>query len=127
VLWLALVFALLAVTVLRGRPRPFALGAIVLGFAATFALNVFNPDALIVRTNLSRPNVDAAYLSRLSDDAVPTLVQRLPTLEPPLRRRIARALLARDPQRDLLGWNASHARAATLLASRHDELVRLAR
>jgi hypothetical protein len=127
VLWLALVFALLAVTVLRGRPRPFALGAIVLGFAATLALNVLNPDALIVRTNLSRPQVDAAYLARLSDDAVPTLLQRLPTLDRPLQRTIAQALLARDAQRDLVGWNASRARAASMLASHHDELVSLAR
>jgi hypothetical protein len=127
VLWLALVFALLAVTVLRGRPRPFALGAIVLGFAATLALNVLNPDALIVRTNLSRPQVDAAYLARLSDDAVPTLLQRLPTLERPLQRSIAQALLARDAQRDLVGWNASRARATSMLASHHDELARLAR
>jgi hypothetical protein len=127
VLWLALVFALLAVTVLRGRPRPFALGAIVLGFAATLALNVLNPDAWIVRTNLSRPQVDAAYLARLSDDAVPTLLQRLPTLERPLQRSLAQALLARDAQHDFVGWNASRARAGSLLASHHDELVRLAR
>jgi hypothetical protein len=127
VLWLALVFALLAVTVLRGRPRPFALGAIVLGFAATLALNVLNPDALIVRTNLSRPQVDAAYLARLSDDAVPTLLQRLPTLERPLQRSLAQALLARDAHHDFVGWNASRARAGSLLASHHDELVRLAR
>jgi hypothetical protein len=126
VIWLGLVFVLLAVTVLRGRPRPFALGAIVLGFAATFALNVLNPDALIVRTNLARPQVDTAYLASLSDDAVPALIARLPTLSPALRRPLARALLMREPDPDLLGWNASRSRARSLLASHHAELVRLA-
>jgi hypothetical protein len=127
VLWLALVFALLAVTVLRGRPRPFALGVIVLGFAATFALNVLDPDALIVRTNLSRPHVDTAYLARLSDDAVPSLLERLPTLDPSLRRPLAAALLARDVDGDFLGWNVSRSRAESLIAAHHDELIRLAR
>ena len=51
-LWLGVVFVWLGVTVLRGRPRAFAAGAVVAGFAATLALNVVNPDALIARTNL---------------------------------------------------------------------------
>src|SRR5439155_1217225 len=47
VLWLAVVFAWLAVTVLRGRRQLFATGAVVAGFAATLCINVVNPDALI--------------------------------------------------------------------------------
>ena len=127
VLLLMCVFVWLSVTTLRGRGR-FAVGALVLGFAATAALNVLSPDALIARTNLSRPHVDAAYLARLSDDAVPTLVSRLPSLRADLRADLARRLL--DRSRDaggLLAWNASRTRAHSVLRSRHAELRRLAR
>jgi hypothetical protein len=126
VIWLAFVFLWLAATTLRGRRR-FAVGAVVLGFAATAALNVVNPDAVIARTNLSRPQVDAAYLGGLSDDAVPTLLTRLPSLRQPLRGELARLLLAREQGgHSVLGWNRSRARARTLLAERHGELRRIA-
>ena len=75
VLWLAVVFVWLGVTVLRGRRHLFAIGAIVAGFAATLCINVVNPDALIARTNLDRPQVDVTYLGTLSDDALPALAR----------------------------------------------------
>jgi hypothetical protein len=128
VLWLAVVFVWLAATVLSGRRHLFATGAVLAGFVATLAINVLNPDALIVRTNLSRPNPDVYYLGTLSDDAVPTLLARLDTLEPPLRRDLAYALLVRStaPER-WLSWNASRSRATSLLVAHRDELRKLAR
>ena len=126
VVWLAFVFLWLAATTLRGRRR-FAVGALVLGFAATAALNVVNPDAVIARTNLSRPQVDAAYLGGLSDDAVPALLTRLPSLRQPLRVDLARLLLARAQSgHGVLDWNRSRAHARTLLAERRRELLRIA-
>jgi hypothetical protein len=126
VIWLAFVFLWLAATTLRGRRR-FAVGALVLGFAATAALNVVNPDAVIARTNLSRPQVDAAYLGGLGDDAVPTLLTRLPSLRQRLRGELARLLLARaQGEQGVLGWNRSRAQARTLLAERRRELRRIA-
>ena len=128
VLWLAVVFAWLAVTVLRGRRHLFATGAVVAGFAATLALNVLNPDALIARTNVARSNVDVPYLASLSDDAVPTLLARLPALDPWLRRPLARALLQRRPERGgVLSWNRSRSRARSLLAAHRDDLRQLSR
>jgi hypothetical protein len=101
---------------------------LVLGFAATAALNVLNPDALIARTNLTRPHVDVAYLGGLSDDAVPTLLARLPSLRPDLRRGLAQKLLVRHTSESgVLSWNASRARSTSLLVSKRAELVRLAR
>ena len=127
VIWLMCVFVWLSFTTLRGRGR-FAVGALVLGFAATAGLNVLSPDALIARTNLSRPHVDIAYLSRLSDDAVPTLVSELPTLRPDLRADLARRLLARTVQSGgVLGWNASRSSAQDVLQAHHAELERFAR
>jgi hypothetical protein len=113
VLWLAAVFVWLGVTTLRGRGR-FAVGALVLGFAATAALNIINPDALIARVNLSRPHIDYAYLTHLSDDAVPTLVARERQLPPAVRRALrARAV----PRAGLLSWNLSRERARNALVS----------
>jgi hypothetical protein len=128
VLWLAVVFAWLCVTVLRGRRHLFATGAMIAGFAATACINVVNPDALIARTNLSRPNVDMSYLGSLSDDAVPTLVTKVPTLEPSLRRPLARALLQRTAAHESwLSWNSSRSRAASVLAAHVGQLREFAR
>jgi hypothetical protein len=128
IVWLGCVFVLLAATVLRGRPRAFAAGAVVAGFVATLALNVLNPDALIARTNLDRPKIDVSYLSGLSADAVPTLLQRLPSLPPDLRGPIASALLRRSTHGDGgLAWNASRSRADSLLRSHRRELEILSR
>lgn len=117
VLWLMCVFVWASATILRGRVRRFAVGAVIAGFVATAALNVANPDALIARTNLSRPRVDVAYLARLSDDAVPTMVTRASQLPPPDRDRL-RALLAarRTPTDSWLSWNLSRVEARRALA-----------
>ena len=78
--WLAvtLVWFLLTLWV---RPDRFAIGALlaVMGFVAT--LNLISPDAFIARQNLDRymrmGDLDVAYLTSLSDDAVPQLVRGL--------------------------------------------------
>jgi hypothetical protein len=85
--WLAALLAWFGLA-LWIRPRQLAIGILIagLGFAAT--LNLLNPDAFIVRQNLQRyagltvssagashrtPEVDARYLTQLSEDAVPEL------------------------------------------------------
>jgi hypothetical protein len=114
--------------VLRGRRHLFATGAIVLGLGATLVLNVLDPDALIARTNVARPQADVSYLAALSDDALPTLLARLPQLDPRLRRPLARALLARSSAHESpLSWNLSRSRGASLLAQHRDELRALSR
>jgi hypothetical protein len=124
ILWLGVVLVWFGLTVVRGRPRAFAFGAILAGFAATVVLNAANPDALIARTNLARPHVDVAYLGRLSDDAMPSLLERLPTLAQPRRGALAAALLRRNEAGGgLLGWNASRARAERLLRDHRAELL----
>jgi hypothetical protein len=81
--WLGVVLVWFAVTVLRGRPRPFASGALAAGLAVVLSLNILNPDALIARVNVARAvagaDFDAAYAASLSGDAVPVLVSALPT------------------------------------------------
>jgi hypothetical protein len=126
IIWLAVVSAWFAATVLRGRRHAFAVGALVAGFAATFALNVLSPDALIARTNVTRPVVDVSYLARLSDDAVPTLVGRIRDLPPAQRALLARGLLDRDVAvGDWRSWNVSRSRAAASLREHRSELEAL--
>ena len=116
ILWLAVVFAWACATVLRGRRQAFAVGAVASGFVAILALNVLNPDALIVRTNVHRPSVDYEYLARLSDDAMPTLVAELPRVEPRGRAIIAADLRSRRYDEDWRTWNLARARARDALS-----------
>ena len=126
IIWLAIVAAWFALTVLRGRRHAFAAGALVSGFALTLALNIANPDALIARTNVTRPAVDVSYLGRLSDDAVPTLVSRIWTLPAPQRALLAQSLLRRgDAGGDWRGWNVARSRAATAIRAHRAELQAL--
>lgn len=108
-------------TVLRGRREPFAFGALVIGAATAVVLYAVNPDAIIARVNLERAGTDAsgapfdvAYATSLSADAVPVLLDALPSMQGPARGRIAHRLLERwtpDAHVPLRMWNWSEARA----------------
>ena len=84
-IWLAIVFALLVFTVLRSRPRTFAMGLVVSGLAVLLTLNVMNPNAMVARANLARGSAvnskaagtDLRYLASLGGDAVPVLMPAL--------------------------------------------------
>jgi len=87
--WLAIVFAWLGLTVLRGRSRDFAAGMTVTGFLTIAMLNFANPDALVARVNIARARVaptlsdsvlpiDYSYLaSSLDGDAVGYVIRAL--------------------------------------------------
>lgn len=106
--WLGVVFLWFAATVLRGQRERFFFGALVAGFIAAAALHVLNPDGLIARVNTDRAvaghRFDAAYTSGLSADAVPALMDALPSLAPADRCIIANALLARWSRPDDVDW-----------------------
>jgi hypothetical protein len=121
--WLTGVLGWLAVTVLRGRRRGFAFGAIIGGFACVVALHVLNPHALIARVNISRAvageQYDGHYLSTLSADAVPTLIAKLPALPQAERCRVADMLVKRwsgERQGGWRTWNLGDAHARRLVA-----------
>jgi hypothetical protein len=127
IVWLAVISAWFAVTVLRGRRHAFALGALVAGFAATLTLNLVNPDALIARTNVTRPVVDVAYLAGLSDDAVPTLADRMSRLRLEQQRLLAEALLQRAAAGgDWRSWNLSRTQAQRVLGDHRAKLLAIA-
>jgi hypothetical protein len=117
--FLALLLAWLGWTVLRGRSSRFAFGGTVLGLAVLAGLHTLNPDAFILRHNLTRPGAERAfdveYAASLGADAAPGLLATLPELTPADACVAARRLVswaAREP--DWRTWNWSRARAARL-------------
>ncbi len=125
------ILAWFAWTVLRGRRGPFAFGVLIQGFAVLAGLHVMNPDGFIVRTNLNRPAAerpfDARYALTLGADAVPPLLEALPSLDATSQCTIATRLLHRWASKtveapDWRTWNWSRSRARRLVAERADAL-----
>jgi hypothetical protein len=84
-LWLVVLFIWFSLTVLRGQRQRFSFGAILTGMILIGLLHFINPDARIAEFNLARlqdgQSFDIDYVSRLSADALPTLLTALPELE----------------------------------------------
>jgi hypothetical protein len=82
--WLAIVFVWFALSVLRGYRQYFAWVALWSAFVVLGATHFLNPDAFIVRTNVALMQqgreFDAEYNSRLSADAIPTVLSALPSM-----------------------------------------------
>lgn len=125
-IWLGALLLATALMELAGRRRFFIATAAVaaMGFIAT--LGVVNVDAFIVERNIQRAvdgrELDTGYLSFLSDDAVPPLVDAYRSTELPesVREDIGEVLwVYKECQSDESGswrsYNASRHRAAELL------------
>lgn len=84
-IWFAIVFVWFGLTVLRGARQYFAWGALWSAVFVLAGVHVLNPDEFIVRTNLALMRqgreFDAYYNSKLSDDAVPALLEGLPEMK----------------------------------------------
>lgn len=115
--WLGAVFVWFALTVMRGRRDRFACGALVAALVVAAALHVFNPNDHIVRANAALVRAgrgfDAAYAVSLGPDAVPALLEVLPSLSPRERATVAHALLAGGGggEGDWRSWNRSRSEA----------------
>ncbi|MEX2177805.1 MAG: DUF4173 domain-containing protein [Gemmatimonadaceae bacterium] len=150
-IWLAVVFAWLAFTVLRSRPRTFATGLVVSGLVVLVTLNLLNPGALVARANLARGDAvrtgtagaagtDLQYLASLGGDAVPALVSALTAPDvagdvaaPGDRCAAANTLLERwtgerhaRRSRYWTQWNLARSRATRAVRAREAELRQLA-
>ncbi len=73
---------LILVLIVGVRQVPLVPAVVVVGMAGLLGLAALNPDAYIAERNIDRyertGKIDLDYLSRLSADAVPALVRRLP-------------------------------------------------
>jgi hypothetical protein len=78
--WIALIFLFLGADFagLFGRRRWFVGAVSVSAMTVLLALNVINPEAMVVSLNINRAQttheIDAQYLASLSNDASPTLI-----------------------------------------------------
>jgi hypothetical protein len=135
--WISVVLLWFVLTVMRARRDRFAFGALLAGFAAIFAINAMNPDALIASTNIDRmedgKRFDAYYLTTLSADAVPVLVESLPEIGDTRLWKdytVEQAVVDRwdSRQADWRTWNLGRSRARQLVRSHvEDQDVRASR
>lgn len=112
--WLALVFVWFLKTVLFEKRERFTFGALASGFIIIFLLDLANPDAVIVRMNTARPGdssqIDLKYLTTLSSDAAPALIDSMTKLDDHGRNTISSFLEWRMKSikaRDWRSWNLS--------------------
>jgi len=133
-IWLGLLL-LWFVGTLWLAPGRLAIGILAAAFGFVLTLNVLNPDAFIVRQNITRfrergqlaiydesGGIDVHYLSRLSADSVPALLEELPNFSGSLQKITTQSLKDRyskmrsnDSWRKWQSFNYSRHRAYKLL------------
>jgi hypothetical protein len=117
--WIGGVFVLLGFTVAGvGRPRAWLVPAtMALGLAGLLVLQLVNVEGLTAARNIDRfagtDRFDAGVLTDLSDDAVPTIVDRLDRLSPTERADVLARLCAAPAYRNANGfWSFNAAERA---------------
>ncbi|HSH60693.1 MAG TPA: DUF4173 domain-containing protein, partial [Acidimicrobiales bacterium] len=106
--WIGTAFILLGIRMAGvGVRRSWLVpAAVALGLVGLLGLNVVNPEAVVVRHNVAhaerKGGFDADYATRLSTDAIPTLVASLPRLQEGDRERVLAGLCSRRPRS--AGW-----------------------
>jgi hypothetical protein len=117
-MWLGVCFLLVLVAVIRLRAGPVLREMAAAAVVALLALAALDPERFVAAHNVDRyaasGQLDTSYLSRLSADAVPALVElpgaeRCATLSG-LRFRLA------HPDRNWTSWNSARAAAREALA-----------
>ncbi len=129
-IWLALVFVWFALTILRNAREQFAWGALWSAFFVLGTLHVLNPDDFIVRTNVrlmqENRSFDSFYASELSDDAVPALVENLPTMnfeqQCVVKYKISHRLNQAQTENDFRTWNWSRLAARKAMQNQAENL-----
>ncbi len=119
-LWFGLVIAMLLLAGIRLSGRWVPRAVLVSGALFTLGFAAMNPQAWVAERNIDRYEtsgvLDTAYLSTLTADAVPVIVERLPG---DLGACVAHAALSggRSTSDDALSWNLGRSRAAEAIAT----------
>jgi hypothetical protein len=132
-IWLAVLFAYFLVFLLLNRTRYVATGVVAVSLGFVITMNLLNPDAFIVRQNITRyeagETLDAAYLGTLSADAVPSLIPLLYEYDGAFLAEISPWLHFQlnqlDRRAEKAGWPSYHAsltHAGRLLDANRDLL-----
>ncbi len=125
-LWILILAAWFAVTVLPGRRDRFCAGALVSALLVLLSLHALNPDAFIAERNLARSRAghefDLEHALRLGPDAVPVLLAHREAIPADQQSKFLESLRRRHcgdgSPPDWRTWNLARARArAALLAS----------
>lgn len=114
-LWVGGVFVLLAVSLagVHRQRRWLVSAAISFGLVCVVALDVVNPERLVVARNVDHyertAKLDVDHLAGLSDDAVPAIAGALPRLDPATRAALHERLCTPDgsPRPDWLARSRS--------------------
>ncbi|HEV2028942.1 MAG TPA: DUF4173 domain-containing protein [Candidatus Dormibacteraeota bacterium] len=120
--WIALVFVLLAADIggFFRRRRWFVGATSISAMIVLLALNLANPEAVVVALNLnlarSMLKIDAQYLGELSSDATPALLDQRSRVDQALGREISRVACAGPRSYSVspgaFNWSAAAAAAA---------------
>ena len=120
--WMAVVFVLLGAELLGAwRQRHWFVGATAFtAVTVLLALNFINPEAALVGLNVSHAasthKIDTDYLSSLSSDATPRLVEAAQEVDPTVRQRVAntacRGPRSYAPSIGAFNWSEAEAAAA---------------
>ena len=120
--WLGAAFVLMAAAFATGARSsrewlPTAIG--VTALVAVVAVNLVNPDALVVERNLEHHldggDFDAGYVTTLSSDATPAIVEVLPHLSDAAESYLLVELCAPELDEGRPEWNLSRRNAADAL------------
>ena len=131
--WVGVALGWFGLTILRGRRARFGVGLLVISAGWIAALNVINPEAVVVRVNLARAldghPFDTQYHARLSADAVPATLAAAEALPPGECRDLLHWLSVRWSGRlmaehDWRSWTLPIDRAERLAGFPEEALVR---
>ncbi len=117
VIFLAAIFVLLLIKILKNQSENhFAFPAFIMAITFLVGMNLLNPDAFIARQNLDRLHqtgkLDAAYMSELSEDALPQIKTAINLTTGDTHRQLVDALKKRSVPLDWRSWNLSRNQAS---------------
>ncbi len=127
-IWLAVIFVIFSLTVLRGARQYFAWAALWSAFFILAGTHFLNPDEFIVRTNIrlmqQGRDFDGDYNAELSDDAIPAVLEALSAMGEDdqcfVKWRLHNRLIVARDEADSRSWNLSRLTARSLLEENHN-------